>query len=100
MTEQELVNEIIKLASELDRGDITPDDITIKAENLVRTDRYDQLILSGVIERLNVSDIPAFEDWLVLHECKQTITETMFMKNGYSYDLRELKRWYEESFNI
>ena len=43
MTEQELVNEIIKLASELDRGDITPDDITIKAENLVRTDRYDQL---------------------------------------------------------
>ena len=43
MTEVKLVEEILEIASELDRGDITFDEAQIKAENIVRIDRYEQL---------------------------------------------------------
>ena len=51
MEETKLVEEILEIASELDRGDITFDEAQIKAETLVKIDRYEQLILSGVSQQ-------------------------------------------------
>jgi hypothetical protein len=52
MTEEKLVEEILEIASELDRGDITFDEAQIKAQNLVRIDRYEQLIIPDVVSSL------------------------------------------------
>ena len=48
MTEEKLVEEILEIASELDRGDITFDEAQIKSQTLVRIDRYEQLIIPDV----------------------------------------------------
>ena len=50
MTEEKLVEEILEIASELDRGDITFDEAQIKAQTLVRIDRYEQLIIPDVVK--------------------------------------------------
>ena len=50
MTEVKLVEEILEIASELDRGDITFDEAQIKAENIVRIDRYEQLTIPIVVK--------------------------------------------------
>ena len=52
MEETKLVEEILEIASELDRGAITFDEAQIKAENLVKIDRYEQLILHDVSSSL------------------------------------------------
>ena len=51
MTEEKLVEEILEIASELDRGDITLDEAQTKAETLVRIDRYEQLISPDVVQQ-------------------------------------------------
>ena len=51
MTEEKLVEEILEIASELDRGDITFDEAQIKAQTLVRIDRYEQLIIPDVVQQ-------------------------------------------------
>jgi hypothetical protein len=48
MTEEKLVEEILEIASELDRGDITFAVAQIKAQTLVRIDRYEQLTIPVV----------------------------------------------------
>jgi hypothetical protein len=58
MEETKLVEEILEIASELDRGDITFDEAQIKAETLVKIDRYEQLTLTDVVwrsEQLNTA---------------------------------------------
>jgi hypothetical protein len=52
MTEEKLVEEILEIASELDRGDITFAEAQIKAQTLVRIDRYEQLTLNVVVASL------------------------------------------------
>jgi hypothetical protein len=49
MTEEKLVEEILEIASELDRGDITFNEAQIKAQTLVRIDRYEQLTIPVVV---------------------------------------------------
>mgnify|MGYP000730312842 CR=1 FL=1 len=57
MTEEKLVEEILEIASELDRGDITFDEAQIKAQTLVRIDRYEQLIIPDVVKSFTTDEV-------------------------------------------
>jgi len=57
MTDTSLVEEILEIASELDRGDIAFNEAQIKAETLVKKDRAEQLILSGVLASAEFKEI-------------------------------------------
>ena len=51
MNKEKLIDSIIELACELDRGDIKLDELVNKAYALVKKDRAEQLILSGVSQQ-------------------------------------------------
>lgn len=49
MTEEKLTQEIIDLANKWYEGDINEDEFKKQAQNLVKIDRYEQLMLGGVV---------------------------------------------------
>jgi hypothetical protein len=59
MKDEELVEAILDLASELDRGDTTYDEAKIKAESIVKSDRetVGKCDLSDTLDRYTEKDI-------------------------------------------
>ena len=51
MTEEKMTQEIIDLANKWYDGDIQEEEFKKQAENLVKIDRYEQLMLAGVVNR-------------------------------------------------
>ena len=86
MNKEKLIDSIIELACELDRGDIKLDELVNKAYALVKKDRAEQLILSGV-----GSSLPD------LAECNQASLDYATKKNNPDFFL--IKQTFKDGVN-
>jgi hypothetical protein len=69
MNEEKLIDSIIELACELDRGDIKLDELVKEAYALVKKDRAEQLTLTDVVEPFYCDVIVGEEGYRCKKQC-------------------------------